>query len=164
MITWNPSNVLRAAIFLRIADAISGPHRYAVNASTILGQSKNFFQSGTLLPFLTILEIDAVCELCDFIRFNVKFAEDIYQHNQPFSQRGVWNRLEYRPLEGFVYAISPFNFTAIGGNLSLAPALMGNVVVWKPSGNAWTLLLLCSRLGDVQQLLSHEDIQRGGTS
>jgi 1-pyrroline-5-carboxylate dehydrogenase len=112
----------RAAIFLKAADLIAGPYRDVLNGSTILGQSKSVIQA----------EIDAACELIDFLRFNVHFAEAIYE-GQPHSSAGVWNRLEYRPLEGFVLAITPFNFTAIGGNLSAAPAIMGNVVLWKPS-------------------------------
>lgn len=112
----------RAAIFLKAADLIAGPYRYKMNAGTMLGQSKNCFQS----------EIDAVCELADFLRFNVQYMTDIYKQ-QPESAPGTWNRLEYRPLEGFVFAITPFNFTAIAGNLPAAPALMGNVCVWKPS-------------------------------
>ncbi len=112
----------RAAIFLKAAELISGPYRDVLNGSTILGQSKSVIQA----------EIDAACELIDFLRFNVHFAEAIYE-GQPHSSEGVWNRLEYRPLEGFVLAITPFNFTAIGGNLPAAPAIMGNVVLWKPS-------------------------------
>lgn len=112
----------RAAIFLRAAELISGPRRAQMNAATMLGQSKTIFQS----------EIDAVCELADFIRFNVHYMTEIYK-DQPASDRGIWNRMEYRPLEGFVFAITPFNFTAIAGNLPSAPALMGNTVVWKPS-------------------------------
>ena len=112
----------RATIFLKAADLISGPYRHTLNAATILGQSKSVHQS----------EIDAVCELADFLRFNVHFARRILEE-QPDSPEGVWNRLDYRPLEGFVLAITPFNFTAIAGNLPSAPALMGNVVVWKPS-------------------------------
>lgn len=112
----------RAAIFLKAADLIAGSYRDVLNGSTILGQSKSVLQA----------EIDAACELIDFLRFNVHFAEAIYE-GQPHSSEGVWNRLEYRPLEGFVLAISPFNFTAIGGNLPTAPAIMGNVVLWKPS-------------------------------
>ncbi len=112
----------RATIFLRAADLLAGPYRAKINASTMLAQSKNIHQA----------EIDAACEFIDFLRFNVQFAEEIY-NEQPYSGDGVWNRLSYRPLEGFVYAISPFNFTAIAGNLSAAPALMGNTVVWKPS-------------------------------
>jgi len=112
----------RAAIFLKAADLISGPYRAKINAATMLGQSKNVFQA----------EIDAACEFADFLRFNVEFMADIYAQ-QPISSKGIWNRMQQRPLEGFVYAITPFNFTAISGNLSAAPALMGNVVVWKPS-------------------------------
>lgn len=112
----------RASIFLKAADLISGPRRYEINAGTMLAQSKNAFQS----------EIDAVCELADFLRFNVQYMTDIYR-NQPESSPGMWNRLEYRPLEGFVFAITPFNFTAISGNLPMAPVLMGNVCVWKPA-------------------------------
>ncbi|GAA0573408.1 L-glutamate gamma-semialdehyde dehydrogenase [Actinomadura livida] len=112
----------RAAIFLRAAELLAGPWRATINAATVLGQSKSVQQA----------EIDAACELIDFLRFNVRYAEQIHQI-QPLSPPGVWNRLEYRPLEGFVLAITPFNFTAIAGNLPTAPALMGNVVVWKPS-------------------------------
>lgn len=112
----------RASIFLKAADLISGPYRDKINASTMLGQSKNVFQA----------EIDAACEMADFFRFNVQFMSQIYK-DQPISSKGIWNRVEQRPLEGFVYAITPFNFTSIAANLSAAPALMGNVVVWKPS-------------------------------
>jgi len=112
----------RATIFLRAAELIAGPYRAKINAATMLAQSKNIHQA----------EIDAACEFIDFLRFNVQFAEEIYGE-QPQSGDGVWNRLSYRPLEGFVYAVSPFNFTAIAGNLGAAPALMGNTVVWKPS-------------------------------
>lgn len=112
----------RAAIFLKAADIISGPKRDVMNASTMLAQSKTVFQS----------EIDAVCELADFLRFNVYYMTQIYS-DQPGSAQGVWNRLDYRPLEGFVFAITPFNFTAIAGNLPSAPAMMGNTVVWKPA-------------------------------
>lgn len=112
----------RAAIFLKAADLISGPYRAKINAATMLGQSKNVYQA----------EIDSACELADFLRFNIQFMSEIYQM-QPISSRGTWNRMEYRPLEGFVYAITPFNFTSIAGNLPSAPALMGNVVVWKPA-------------------------------
>jgi 1-pyrroline-5-carboxylate dehydrogenase len=112
----------RAAIFLRAADLLAGPFRDAVNASTILGQSKSVHQA----------EIDAACELIDFWRFNVTFARRLLAE-QPISSPGTWNRLEYRPLEGFVLAITPFNFTSIAGNLPTAPALLGNVVIWKPS-------------------------------
>lgn len=112
----------RAAIFLKAADLLSGPYRAKMNAATMLGQSKNVFQS----------EIDAVCELADFFRFNVQYMAEIYAQ-QPESPRGTWNRLEYRPLEGFVFALTPFNFTSIAGNLCSAPALLGNTVVWKPA-------------------------------
>jgi 1-pyrroline-5-carboxylate dehydrogenase len=113
----------RAAIFLKAADLIAGPYRYKLNAATMLGQSKNAFQA----------EIDAACELIDFLRFNVKYMTDIYQQQPPVSPRGTWNRVEQRPLEGFVFALTPFNFTAIAGNLPSSAAMMGNVVVWKPS-------------------------------
>jgi 1-pyrroline-5-carboxylate dehydrogenase len=112
----------RAAVFLRAADLLAGPWRATLNAATVLGQSKSVFQA----------EIDAACELIDFWRYNVAFARQLLAE-QPNSSPGVWNRLEYRPLEGFVLAITPFNFTAIAGNLPTAPALLGNVVVWKPS-------------------------------
>jgi 1-pyrroline-5-carboxylate dehydrogenase len=114
----------RAAIFLKAADLIAGPYRAELNVATMLGQSKNAYQA----------EIDSACEFIDFLRFNVKFMTDLYEQ-QPGSSPGVWNRLEYRPMEGFVFAITPFNFTAIAGNLPAAPAMMGNVVVWKPSYN-----------------------------
>ena len=113
----------RAAIFLKIADLLAGPYRDKINATTMLGQSKNAYQA----------EIDAACELIDFLRFNVKFMTEIYAQQPPISGNGVWNRLEQRPLEGFVFAITPFNFTAIAGNLPTAPAMMGNTVVWKPA-------------------------------
>ncbi|GAA5119566.1 L-glutamate gamma-semialdehyde dehydrogenase [Haloechinothrix salitolerans] len=112
----------RAAIFLRAADLLTGPWRATLNAATMLGQSKTAIQA----------EIDAACELADFWRFNVAYARQLMT-NQPINPPGQWNRLEHRPLEGFVYAITPFNFTAIAGNLPTAPALMGNVVVWKPA-------------------------------
>jgi len=112
----------RAAIFLKAADLLAGPFRHKINAATMIGQSKNVFQA----------EIDAACELIDFLRFNVKFMQEIYT-NQPESSDGVWNRMIYRPLEGFVFAITPFNFTSIAANLCVAPALMGNTIVWKPS-------------------------------
>ena len=112
----------RAAVFLKAAELIAGPYRYIINASTMIAQSKTVHQA----------EIDAACEFIDFLRFNVRFAEEIYQ-DQPTSSGGVWNHVHYRPLEGFIYAVSPFNFTAIAGNLSAAPALMGNTIVWKPS-------------------------------
>ena len=112
----------RAAIFLRAADLLSGPYRAKINAATMLGQSKTAHQA----------EIDAACELADFFRFNVQYMTEIYAQ-QPASDKTTWNRLEYRPLEGFVYALTPFNFTSIAGNLQTAPAMMGNVVVWKCS-------------------------------
>ncbi|MNQ49894.1 1-pyrroline-5-carboxylate dehydrogenase [compost metagenome] len=112
----------RASIFLKAADLIAGPYRAKINAATMIAQAKTVHQA----------EIDAACEFIDFLRFNVQFMSQIYAE-QPLSSEGVWNRLEHRPLEGFVYAITPFNFTAIAGNLPAAPALMGNVVVWKPS-------------------------------
>src|SRR3954447_9562946 len=112
----------RAAVFLKAADLLAGPWRQTLNAATMLGQSKTAYQA----------EIDAACELVDFWRYNVHFARQILAE-QPESSAGVWNRVDHRPLEGFVYAITPFNFTAIAGNLPTAPALMGNTVVWKPS-------------------------------
>lgn len=113
----------RAAIFLRAADLIAGPYRAKLNAATMLGQSKNAYQA----------EIDSACEIIDFLRFNVQFMTEIYSEQPPVSGPGVWNRLEWRPLEGFIYALTPFNFTAIAGNLPSCCAMMGNVVVWKPS-------------------------------
>ncbi|MEJ7779430.1 MAG: L-glutamate gamma-semialdehyde dehydrogenase [Daejeonella sp.] len=113
----------RAAIFLKAADLIAGPYRYKLNAATMLGQSKNAYQA----------EIDAACELIDFLRFNVQYMTEIYKQQPPVSPRGTWNRLEQRPLEGFVFALTPFNFTAIAGNLPTSAAMMGNVVVWKPA-------------------------------
>ncbi len=115
----------RASIFLKAADLLAGPYRSKINAATMLGQSKNAFQA----------EIDAACELADFFRFGVKVMTDIYKI-QPESAPGMWNYNEFRPLEGFVFALTPFNFTSIAGNLPAAPALMGNVVVWKPSKTA----------------------------
>jgi 1-pyrroline-5-carboxylate dehydrogenase len=115
----------RAAIFLRAAELLAGPWRATLNAATMLGQSKTAHQA----------EIDAACELTDFWRFNVQFMTRIYKE-QPNSAPGTWNRMEYRPLEGFVFAVTPFNFTAIGGNLPAAPALMGNTVLWKPASTA----------------------------
>lgn len=112
----------RASIFLKAAELIAGPYRAKLNAATMLGQSKNAFQA----------EIDSACEIIDFLRFNVKYMAEIYSE-QPESAPGIWNRLEWRPLEGFVYALTPFNFTAIAGNLPTSCAMMGNVVVWKPS-------------------------------
>jgi 1-pyrroline-5-carboxylate dehydrogenase len=113
----------RAAILLKAADLLAGPWRQKLNAATMLGQSKTVFQA----------EIDAACELIDFWRFNVQYARQIMAEQPVANARGVWNRLDHRPLEGFVYAITPFNFTAIAGNLPTAPALMGNTVIWKPS-------------------------------
>lgn len=115
----------RAAIFLKAADLLAGPWRDVLNAASMLGQSKNVFQA----------EIDAACELIDFFRFNVHYMEQLYRE-QPFSPEGQWNRLQYRPLEGFVFAVTPFNFTSIQANLPTAPALMGNVVLWKPASSA----------------------------
>ena len=112
----------RAAIFLKAAELLAGPYRDKMNAATMLCQSKNVFQA----------EIDAACEMIDFFRFNVQYMTKIYKE-QPESAPGVWNRLEYRPLEGFVFALTPFNFTSIAANLCAAPAMMGNVIVWKPS-------------------------------
>src|ERR1700751_4071114 len=112
----------RASIFLKAAELIAGPYRAKLNAATMLGQSKNAYQA----------EIDSACEITDFLRFNVHFMTEIY-NEQPISGPGVWNRLEWRPLEGFIYALTPFNFTAIAGNLPTSCAMMGNVVVWKPS-------------------------------
>ena len=126
----------RAAIFLRAAELLAGPWRSTLVAATMLNQSKTAHQA----------EIDAACEVIDFWRFNVRFMVRIYEE-QPVSSPGVWNRMEYRPLEGFVFAVSPFNFTAIGANLSTSPALMGNTIIWKPASTAavsayWTLKLL----------------------
>ncbi|CAG8568237.1 3893_t:CDS:2, partial [Paraglomus brasilianum] len=116
----------RCAIFLKAAELISGKYKYEMLARTMLGQGKNIWQA----------EIDAIAELTDFLRFNAKYAQEIYAEQPPKHSPGVWNRVEYRPLEGFVYAVAPFNFTAIGGNLPCAPALLGNVVLWKPSSCA----------------------------
>jgi 1-pyrroline-5-carboxylate dehydrogenase len=113
----------RAAIFLKAADLIANKYRYDLNAATMLGQSKNAFQA----------EIDAACEFIDFLRFNVSYMSDIYKQQPPVSPDGIWNRLEQRPLEGFIFALTPFNFTAIAGNLPASCAMMGNVVVWKPA-------------------------------
>jgi 1-pyrroline-5-carboxylate dehydrogenase len=115
----------RLAIFKKAAELIAGPYRMAINAATMLGQGKNAMQA----------EIDSACELIDFLRFNSFYATQIYKE-QPISDPGIWNQLEYRPLEGFVFAISPFNFTAIAGNLCSAPAMMGNTVLWKPASTA----------------------------
>lgn len=112
----------RASIFLKAAELLAGPYRYKINAATMLGQSKNAFQA----------EIDSACELIDFLRYNVYFMSEIYS-DQPESSPGIWNRMEYRPLEGFVFALTPFNFTAIAGNLPTSAAMMGNTVVWKPA-------------------------------
>ncbi|MFK8297463.1 L-glutamate gamma-semialdehyde dehydrogenase [Capnocytophaga cynodegmi] len=112
----------RASIFLKAAELIAGPYRAKINAATMIAQSKTIHQA----------EIDSACELIDFLRFNVEFMANIY-NDQPISSEGIWNRVEYRPLEGFVYAVTPFNFTAISGNLPASAALMGNVVIWKPS-------------------------------
>ncbi|MEO0901822.1 MAG: aldehyde dehydrogenase family protein, partial [Bacteroidota bacterium] len=117
-LTWEQ----RAAIFLKAAELIAGPYRAKINAATMMAQSKTIHQA----------EIDAACELIDFLRFNVEYMSQIYAE-QPDSADGIWNRVEYRPLEGFVYAITPFNFTAISGNLPASAAMMGNVVLWKPS-------------------------------
>src|SRR3954447_9898908 len=130
----------RAAVFLRVAELLAGPWRQTLNAATMLGQSKTAHQA----------EIDAACELIDFWRFNVKYMTRIYEE-QPVSSPGVWNRLEYRPLEGFVFAVTPFNFTAIGANLPTSVALMGNTVVWKPAStaaySAWWLMKLYEEAG-----------------
>jgi len=115
----------RAAVFLKAADLLAGPWRQVVNAATMLGQSKTAYQA----------EIDSACELIDFFRFNVHFAERLYEE-QPISSPGIWNRMDHRPLEGFIYAITPFNFTAIGGNLPTTPAILGNVAIWKPAASA----------------------------
>lgn len=113
----------RASIFLKAADLLAGPYRYKINAATMLGQSKNAYQA----------EIDSACELIDFLRFNVHYMTEIYSQQPLISPKGVWNRMEQRPLEGFVFALTPFNFTAIAGNLPSSAAMMGNVVVWKPA-------------------------------
>ncbi|WP_416867956.1 MAG: L-glutamate gamma-semialdehyde dehydrogenase [Imperialibacter sp.] len=112
----------RASIFLKAADLLAGPYRAKINAATMLGQSKNAFQA----------EIDAACEFIDFLKFNAAFMVELF-HQQPDSAPGMWNRMDYRPLEGFVFAITPFNFTSIAGNLPASPALMGNTVIWKPA-------------------------------
>ncbi|MFM8602686.1 MAG: L-glutamate gamma-semialdehyde dehydrogenase [Gemmatimonadota bacterium] len=130
----------RASVFLKAADLLTGPWRDTINAATMLGQSKNVYQA----------EIDAACEMADFFRFNAAFARELYSE-QPVSGPGMWNQSEYRALEGFVYAITPFNFTAIGGNLAGAPAMMGNVVLWKPAAtamlSAWYTLQLLHEAG-----------------
>lgn len=115
----------RAAVFLRASELLAGPYRMTLNAATMLGQSKTAHQA----------EIDAACELTDFWRYNVAYADEIYRQ-QPVSSPGTWNYLDYRPLEGFVFAVTPFNFTSIAANLPTAPALMGNTVVWKPASSA----------------------------
>ncbi|HEY9382227.1 MAG TPA: L-glutamate gamma-semialdehyde dehydrogenase [Gemmatimonadales bacterium] len=125
----------RAAVFLKAAELLAGSWRQTLNAATMLGQSKTIYQA----------EIDSACEIIDFLRFNVHFAERIYAE-QPISSPGVWNRMDHRPLEGFVYAITPFNFTAIGANLPTAPALMGNTVIWKPAATACLSNYLFMRL------------------
>ncbi|KXT06535.1 hypothetical protein AC578_6107 [Pseudocercospora eumusae] len=146
----------RAAIFLKAADLVSGKYRYDIMAATMLGQGKNAWQA----------EIDSAAELCDFLRFNVQYAQDVYSHQPVHNSPGVWNRVEYRPLEGFVYAITPFNFTAIAGNLPCAPALMGNVVVWKPSpaaiGSNWLLYQILIEAGlpkDVVQFVPGDAVE-----
>jgi 1-pyrroline-5-carboxylate dehydrogenase len=130
----------RAAVLLRAAELLAGPWRARMNAATMQGQSKTAHQA----------EIDSACELIDFYRFNAKYAEDLYRM-QPKSSAGMWNMLELRPLEGFVFALTPFNFTAIAGNLPMAPALMGNTVVWKPAEaallSAWTIYQLLEEAG-----------------
>ena len=120
-----PAEEERAAIFLKAAELLATKYRPILNAATMLGQSKTCHQA----------EIDAACELIDFYRFNVHFQSELYRM-QPLSAPGMWNKLEYRPLEGFVFAVTPFNFTSIGGNLPTAPALMGNVVLWKPASTS----------------------------
>ena len=130
----------RAGVFLKAGELLATSWRATLNAATMLGQSKTIFQA----------EIDAACEMADFWRFNPAYAQELYEE-QPISDRGIWNQLEYRPLEGFVYAITPFNFTAIGGNLPSAPALMGNTVLWKPASSAmlsaWYTLRLLQEAG-----------------
>src|SRR5213083_2842153 len=121
--TWDLSR--RAAVFLKAAELLATRYRPIVNAATMLGQSKTAHQA----------EIDAACELIDFFRFNPHYAQELY-NEQPLSDHTMWNQLDYRPLEGFVYAVTPFNFTSIAGNLPTAPALMGNTVVWKPASSA----------------------------
>jgi 1-pyrroline-5-carboxylate dehydrogenase len=116
----------RAAVFLKAADLLAGPYRCAMNAATMLGQSKTVYQA----------EIDAACELTDYLRFNVSYVCRIYSGQPEVSPQGNWNKLEYRPLDGFIFAVAPFNFTSIGGNLPTAPAMMGNTVIWKPASSA----------------------------
>jgi 1-pyrroline-5-carboxylate dehydrogenase len=146
----------RAAVFLKAADLISTKYRYELMAATMLGQGKNAWQA----------EIDAAAETCDFLRFNVQYAQELYAHQPVHNSTGVWNRVEYRPLEGFVYAITPFNFTAIAGNLPVAPALMGNVVIWKPSPSAmasnWILYNILREAGlpaDVIQFVPGDAVE-----
>ncbi|KAL6355207.1 hypothetical protein LRP88_11456 [Fusarium phalaenopsidis] len=131
----------RAAVFLRAAELIASKYRYEIMAATMLGQGKNIWQA----------EIDSAAESCDFLRFNVHYAAELLKQQNTMNDAGVWNRTEYRPLEGFVYAISPFNFTAIGANLTVAPAIMGNVVIWKPSDSAiyssWLLQKILQEAG-----------------
>lgn len=131
----------RAAVFLKAADLVATKYRYDIMAATMLGQGKNAWQA----------EIDSAAELVDFLRFNVQYAEELMAQQPAHNSPGVWNRVEYRPLEGFVYAVTPFNFTAIAGNLAGAPALLGNVVVWKPSDSAilsnWLLLQILHEAG-----------------
>lgn len=130
----------RASVFLKAAELIAGPYRQKMNGATMLAQSKNAFQA----------EIDSACEIIDFFRFNVEYMRQIYTE-QPESSEGVWNRLEYRPLEGFIFAITPFNFTAIAGNLPASPAMMGNTVVWKPADSqiysAWMIMEVLREAG-----------------
>lgn len=130
----------RASVFLKAAELAAGPYRQKLNGATMLAQSKNAFQA----------EIDSACEFIDFLRFNVEYMRQIYTE-QPESSEGVWNRLEYRPLEGFVFAITPFNFTAIAGNLSASPAMMGNTIVWKPADSqiysAWVIMEIFREAG-----------------
>jgi 1-pyrroline-5-carboxylate dehydrogenase len=130
----------RAAVFLKAADLLAGPWRQVLNGATVLGQSKTVFQA----------EIDSACEVIDFWRWNVAFAQEIYGQ-QPVSSPGIWNRVEHRPLEGFVFAVTPFNFTAIGANLPTAPAIMGNTVLWKPASTAllsnWYVLKVLEEAG-----------------
>ena len=131
----------RAAIFLRAAELLAGPWRDTLNAATMLGQSKNAYQA----------EIDSACELIDFYRFNPWYAQQIYDQQPPYSPTGMWNYVEQRPLEGFVFAVTPFNFTSIAGNLPTAPALMGNTVLWKPASSAvysaWYIMQLLEEAG-----------------
>ncbi len=116
----------RLSIFMKAAELLAGPRRYTMNAACMLAQSKNVFQA----------EIDSACELIDFFRFNSYYAQKIYEEQPPYSPTGTWNRMEHRPLEGFIFAVTPFNFASIAGNLPSAPALMGNVVLWKPASSA----------------------------